>query len=81
VPEADVPQPADIAKLLERVEEEILGGPRRYKPAEVSERAGLDREEARRLWRALGFATVEDEDVVFTDADVAALRTMRELAI
>ena len=72
--------PVDLATLLERVEAEILGGPRRYTPAEVSERAGLDREEARRLWRALGFATVDDDDVVFTDGDVAALRTIRELA-
>jgi adenylate cyclase len=70
----------DIPTLLERVEAAILGGPRRYTAAEVTERAGLDREEARRVWRAMGFATVADEDVVFTDGDVAALETMRELA-
>ncbi len=74
------PASLDVPKLLERVEREILGGPRRYTPAEVTEHAGLDRDEAQRLWRALGFATVADEDVVFTDGDVAALRTMRELA-
>lgn len=73
------PQPADLATLLERIEEEILGGPRRYTPAEVSERAGLEREEARRLWRALGFATVDEQDVVYTDGDVAALRAIQEL--
>ena len=70
----------DVEHLLERVEEVILGGPRRYRPDEVSDHAGVEREEARRLWRALGFPTVADDDVVFTDADVAALRTMRELA-
>ena len=69
----------DVAQLLERVEEVILGGPRRYTPAEVSERAGLERDEARRLWRALGFATVDDEDVVYTNGDVAALQATREL--
>jgi adenylate cyclase len=70
----------DFAQLLERVEEIILGGPRRYTPAAVSERAGLDRDEARRLWRALGFPTVADDDVVFTDGDVAALRATQELS-
>jgi adenylate cyclase len=70
----------DVASLLDRVEQIILGGPRRYTPAQVSENAGIEREEARRLWRALGFPTVEDDDVVFTDGDVAALRTTSELA-
>ena len=70
----------DLGHLLEHVEDLILGGPRTYTPAEVSDHAGVDRDEARRMWRALGFPTVGDEDVVFTDADVAALRTMRELA-
>jgi adenylate cyclase len=72
------PQP-QIPALLERVEESILGGPRRYTPAEVSERAGIGREDARRLWRALGFPTVADDEVVFTDRDVDALRDMQAL--
>jgi adenylate cyclase len=70
----------DLDELLEHVEELILGGPRRYTPAEVSDRAGIDRDDARRMWRALGFPTVGDEECVFTDADVAALRAMRELS-
>jgi adenylate cyclase len=70
----------DVPQLLERVEAAILGGPRRYTAQEVAERAGLDRDESRRLWRALGFPTVGDDEVVFTDGDVAALRKMRELA-
>jgi adenylate cyclase len=70
----------DVPKLLERIEEAILGGPRRYTADEISERAGLDREEARRIWRALGFATVGDDEVVFTEGDVTALRMVRELA-
>ena len=70
----------DLSELLEHVEELILGGSRKYTPAEVSDRAGVDRDEARRMWRALGFPTVGDDEVVFTDADVAALRTTRELA-
>jgi adenylate cyclase len=69
----------DLAKLLDRVEATILGGPRRYTAAEVSERAGLSRDEARRIWRALGFPTVDDDDIVFTDGDVAALKLMNQV--
>jgi adenylate cyclase len=79
---AEAAQAADIdlPSLLESVESAILGGPRRYTPAEVSERAGLDRDEARGLWRALGFPTVGDDEVMFNDADVEALREMATLA-
>ncbi|MDT4917568.1 MAG: adenylate cyclase [Pseudonocardiales bacterium] len=70
----------DVAQLLEHVEAIILGGSRKYTPEEVSDHAGVDRDEARRMWRALGFPTVGDHEVVFTDSDVGALRTMRELA-
>jgi Adenylate cyclase, family 3 (some proteins contain HAMP domain) len=77
---ADAASRPDLPALLERVESVILGGPRRYTAAEVAERAGLTREEARRLWRALGFATVDEGDVVFTDADVTALRDLGRLA-
>jgi adenylate cyclase len=69
----------DVAHLLEHVEELILGGSRKYTPEQISDQAGIDREEARRVWRALGFPTVGDDEVVFTDSDVAALRTMGEL--
>jgi adenylate cyclase len=69
----------DVPRLLEEVEEAILGGKRRYTADEVAEASGVDRDEARRLWRALGFATVGDGEVVFTEADRAALDTMREL--
>jgi adenylate cyclase len=69
----------DVPKLLERAEDAILGGPRKYTAQELSERSGLDREEARRLWKALGFPTVADDDVMFTGQDVDALRRLREL--
>jgi adenylate cyclase len=69
----------DVAALLDQVEAAILGGPRRYSAAEVSDRAGLSREQARALWRALGFPTVDDEDIVFTDGDVEALELLEKL--
>lgn len=69
----------DLAALLARVERNLLGGERRYTRHDVAERAGVDLEESRVLWRALGFATVGDDDRVFTDADVEALLHAREL--
>ena len=60
-----------LAARLERI---VLGGARRYTRVEVEERSGLARERIARLWRALGFADVDDEDIVFTDSDVDALK-------
>ncbi|NIH78908.1 adenylate/guanylate cyclase domain-containing protein [Amycolatopsis viridis] len=63
----------------ERLEGILLGGKRRYTRLEVAERAGVPIERATRLWRALGFATVGDDEVVFTDADIDAVRTTDQL--
>lgn len=70
----------DLAALFERAESLLLGGPRRYSRAEVAARSGVEPEQSRRLWRALGFASVADDDVVFTDGDVAALLQTKLLA-
>lgn len=65
--------------LDEAVEEIVLGAPRRYTRAGLSEAADLDVDEGRRLWRSLGFAEVGDDEVLFTDQDVAAVRLMAGL--
>ena len=57
----------------------LLGGPPTLTRVEVAERAGVPIELAEELWRLLGFPRTRDEDVAFTDADVAALRQAREL--
>ena len=51
----------------------LLAGDGRYTRWEVAERAGIGVDEARRLWRALGFPKVDDDQRIFTGADVAAL--------
>jgi adenylate cyclase len=68
-----------IAELVERTERHLLGGPRRYTRLQVAEQVGVDPEQTRLLWRSLGFAGVGDDEVVFTDADVAALRQVAAL--
>jgi adenylate cyclase len=61
------------------LEQELLGGDRKYDRREVAERAGVSVELARTLWRALGFADVGDDNRAFTERDVEALRTVHEL--
>jgi adenylate cyclase len=64
--------PADI-------ERELLGGDRRFNRQQVSEEAGVEVSRAQELWRALGFADVDDDTCAFTDRDVWALRTVDQL--
>ncbi|MEV6907706.1 adenylate cyclase regulatory domain-containing protein [Amycolatopsis sp. NPDC051071] len=75
---ADSGEPAPDA-LQQRLERILLGGRRKYTRLEVAEKAGVPEERSRRLWRALGFATVDDDEVVFTDADIDAIRTADQL--
>jgi adenylate cyclase len=65
--------------LQQRLEQVLLGGKRKYTRLDVFEKTGVPEERATRLWRALGFATVEDDEVVFTDADLEAIRISDQL--
>jgi adenylate cyclase len=65
--------------LADALEELVLGAPHRYTPVQVDEATGLELEEGRRLWRSLGFPEVPDEDAVFTERDIEAVRLMSEL--
>lgn len=62
-----------------RVEELILGGPRRYTLDELLAKTEMDPELAARLWRSMGFAEVGSEEVVFTDGDRDALHQLEHL--
>ncbi|TCM49356.1 adenylate/guanylate cyclase domain-containing protein [Kribbella sp. VKM Ac-2568] len=72
------PEP-DLGALQKDFEQALLGGERKFTRIEVSERAGVSSERAERMWRALGFATVPDDEVAFTDGDVEALRLVAAL--
>jgi adenylate cyclase len=69
----------DTETAAARIEELLLGGQRRYRRAEVSEATGVEVNRAHRLWMAMGFAAVSDDEAVFTDGDVEALRTWNAL--
>jgi adenylate cyclase len=57
----------------------LLPGEHRYNRIEVADMVGVDLDTARRYWRGLGFPDTPDEERSFTDSDVEALRTLREL--
>jgi adenylate cyclase len=62
--------PLEALEELER----LLIGAAELTPNEVAAGAGVDIEQARRLWRALGFPPVPDEQRFFTRSDVQMLR-------
>jgi adenylate cyclase len=73
--EASPPRYSEPAEAVARqIEQSVLGGPRRYTRAEVSEITGVSRERASRLWLAMGFAETGDDELVFTESDIEALR-------
>jgi adenylate cyclase len=61
-------------QLRARIEQILLNGPRRYTREQAADAAGVSVEKAGQLWRALGFPHTADDAVVFTDADVDAIR-------
>lgn len=74
-PDVDVAQ-ADPAVLVDRLEAELMGSTRNLRRADVATSVGADAEWTRTIWRSLGFASPRDEDLVFTEADVEALRRL-----
>ncbi len=60
-------------------EELLLGQPPSMTRHQVAEEAGVPDEIANRFWHALGFPIAEDDEVVFTEADAAALQRVCSL--
>lgn len=65
----------DRPPTAESLEQAILGEPPELDASQVAELGGLSVEQARRLWRALGFPEHVGE-VAYTRADAAALSTV-----
>lgn len=61
------------------VEELLLGEPLLFGLHDVVEKSGIDLELGLRIWSALGFPTPPDDTPAFTEEDVVAMRTIREL--
>lgn len=56
----------------------LIGAPE-FTASEVAQHAGVELEQARRLWRALGFPPTADDDRIFTQADVTILHSAQRL--
>lgn len=69
----------DPDQLVELLEVFLLGDVPTLTGAEVAERVGLDREITRERWRSLGFTSVADDEVAFTEADVHAMELTERL--
>ncbi|MGH3368373.1 MAG: adenylate/guanylate cyclase domain-containing protein [Nocardioidaceae bacterium] len=69
------PRPRPTHFTREKLEQVILGEPPVHTSADVASAAGVTIEQARRLWRALGFPDA-GEQAAFSDADLAALSTL-----
>ncbi|HEX3791622.1 MAG TPA: adenylate/guanylate cyclase domain-containing protein [Pseudonocardiaceae bacterium] len=72
----DLPDHPGVAREIEQT---LLGGERRYNRIQVTRKAGVELDRVRRLWMAMGFAEVGDDEVVFTDGDIEALRLLDAL--
>lgn len=78
--------PEEIARAREEglltllaVAAAALPGGGRYTGDELASKVGMPRDLSKRLWRAMGFPDVDDEDRVFTDADAEALATVHSM--
>src|SRR5436305_11974054 len=71
-------QGQEAVQLL-TIDRVLMPGDARYTQGEVVERVGFDLDEARRYWRALGFPDIPEGEPAFTDSDVEALKTLKEL--
>ena len=73
------PEAGSDREIAARVEEHLLGGPRRFRRNQVAAASDVDLAYARRLWRAMGFANVGDDAVAFTEGDLLALDQLLHL--
>src|SRR4051794_21472521 len=71
-------QGQEAVQLL-AVDRILLSGGERLTRSELVDKVGFDLDDARRYWRALGFPDTTDEDRAFTNSDVEALRTLKQL--
>src|SRR5947209_14346681 len=82
VPEGEIAaaeeQGQEAVQLL-AVDRVLMPGDIRYTQAETAEKVGFDLDTARRYWRALGFPDIPEGNPAFTDSDLEALKTLKEL--
>lgn len=79
-----MPEPLDPQAVFEAVELHLLGSHPTLTGNELAQAVGIPLELAKERWRSLGFTSVGDDVVAFTEADLRALRltqTMHDLGM
>jgi adenylate cyclase len=69
----------DDAVDLLMVDRMLVPAERRMTQQEVADRTGIPLEVAVRVWRALGFLDVGDDDAIFTEMDIEALHLFQAM--
>jgi adenylate cyclase len=73
---------SDESKAAVRaLERTLLGSERGLRRREAARRGGLSLLSARKVWRALGFPNLTDDDVWFTEQDSEALRVLSTMVL
>lgn len=72
-------EPLTGRPTAEQIERLFVGRSPRYTRIQVASLAELPQDLTERIWRALGFATLPDDEVAFTDADVTVLKQVRAM--
>ncbi|WP_404289741.1 adenylate/guanylate cyclase domain-containing protein [Glutamicibacter arilaitensis] len=68
-----------VKNHMAELEKRLIGGQREFKRREVAADAGVSLLSARKLWRAMGFPELSDDEVFFSGRDTEALKTMVDL--
>ncbi|KGN30433.1 adenylyl cyclase [Knoellia sinensis KCTC 19936] len=76
MPDRPTDGPSDFEAVIE---ERLLGRPATMGRREISREASVSVQSARKLWHALGFQIVDDEEVMFTEGDLGALIRVADL--
>jgi adenylate cyclase len=76
---ADEDRPLDPQQVVELLEEHLLGSHPTLTGPQIAAEVGISMDLARQRWRSLGFTAVDDDEVVFTEADLEAMRLTQRL--
>lgn len=74
-----VTEPLDPQQVLDAVELHLLGSHPTLTGAQLADAVGIPLELAKQRWRSLGFTSVGDDVVAFTEADLNALRLVQRM--
>jgi adenylate cyclase len=76
---SDRAQPLDPQQVVELLEDHLLGSHPTMTGPQIAAEVGISMDVARQRWRSLGFSAVEDDEVVFTEADLEAMQLTQRL--